>query len=294
MFQFLRNTELIFILAFVFALFIPEYSFNLKPLITPLLAIGMVLSLRDIDFNLRQLFSDKLIFVPFLLNYGIASAIPLLLAMLFITDTEVFAGFVILASVPSAAAIITYSNLFNSSTKNVVNGQIFIYLGSLVVAPLLVYFSLGTYLDISRLLQTLVILILVPLIISRPCRRINNFVFDNSLVFINLIFFLVIYVAVGSNIEILIFDLTFYLVFSIIFVRNFVFGTLVYLISKRLNFSKVDAVNNTLFSVYKNGGLSVVFAIELAGGYSILAPVMSVLLSAPLFLYLSFLFKRFN
>ena len=169
-----------------------------------------------------------------------------------------------------------------------------IYLGSLVVAPLLVYFSLGTYLDISRLLQTLVILILIPLIISRPCRRINNFVFDNSLVFINLIFFLVIYVAVGSNIEILIFDLTFYLVFSIIFVRNFVFGTLVYLISKRLNFSKVDAVNNTLFSVYKNGGLSVVFAIELAGGYSILAPVMSVLLSAPLFLYLSFLFKRFN
>jgi BASS family bile acid:Na+ symporter len=111
-------------------------------------------------------------------------------------------GFVILAMVPPAVAVIPFTSILKGDTSFSLRGTLSCYFGALIITPLLLTYFLGTGFEYqSSLVITMVELIIIPLILSRILRytgvasRIT--MVKGSL--INWCFFLVIYTVVGVN-----------------------------------------------------------------------------------------------
>lgn len=171
-----RNRNFILILALVMGLFLPEASRRTQGLTIPALAVVMTLSTLGVSGSVfrstRNLMRPALVGIG--LNYLVLGGVILILNALFIRDKAVGDGFVLLAAVPPAVAVVPYTLFLNGDNTYSLMGTLGAYLAALLLAPLMgwVFFGSGLVSPL-KLLTIMAELILAPLLLSRLLIRVG-------------------------------------------------------------------------------------------------------------------------
>jgi len=102
------------------------------------------------------------------MSYAVFAGVTLALNLLFVRDPALRTGFVLLAAVPPAVAVIPFTLFLKGNAAFSLIGTIGAYLGGLVIMPLITICFIGAdFLNPFKVILVLAELIVVPLIASR-------------------------------------------------------------------------------------------------------------------------------
>jgi len=202
--QLLKNRDFILSLALVIGLLFPGASVWTRHLTLPALALVMTLSTMGISGSFFR--SPRPLIVPaligILMTYGVLAVFILGASVLVIDDRELLNGFIILALMPPAVAIIPFTDLLRGNKTFSLAGTVGGYLAALLVLPIALYIVMGSgHSILERLAFTALVLMALPLVVSRFLvrHRIGTNLERFKGVITNWSFFVVVYTIVGLN-----------------------------------------------------------------------------------------------
>jgi len=196
---------------------------------------------------------------PVLLSFGLAT--PVLLAMGFLFGGDLGMGWMLVASVPAAIAIVPYSERMSGNMRIALHGEIAIYLLAIALTPAIAVITLGANVDVFELLKTLLLLILIPMGLSRIVRRLKLGAKTKGMA-TNLAFMMFFMVVVGANRGIFFGEpMTVFVLAAASFTAVFIVGHLVDFSLR--NKPTGDRRVLTMFSALKNTGLAIAVALSL-------------------------------
>jgi BASS family bile acid:Na+ symporter len=269
MISLLNNRNFIFLLAITFGLALPQAAQWTKIVMMPALALVMMLATinvpNDYFLNPRAILKPSL--AGILMTYVILNGAILLLSALLISDHNLWIGFVLIAAVPPAVAVIPFTAILEGNVSNTLSGTVASYLAALLIMPLMFWIFIGTgFDDPYKLVRIMLLLIVLPLVLSRIILYFN---WQDRLAPVrgsltNWGFFIVLYSIIGVNRD-LIFSkpLTIIPVAGIAFATTFVLGWIIQKIGVLLNVDKENIVSLVLQGTLKNQGISGGLAIAL-------------------------------
>lgn len=199
-----RNRNALFVLALAGGLLFPFAVPLTRHFVLPALALAMSISTMEIDNEAFR--RPRMILYPALLgimmNYIVLGSVIIGLSTAIIPNQAIWTGLVLVAAVPPAIAIIPFTGILQGNQTISLFGTAGAHIGSLVITPLIAVGLLGTAsFDPYRLLWTLLMLIVLPLILSRVLIRkgIRAHVVPYRGALTNWMFFFVLYTMVGLN-----------------------------------------------------------------------------------------------
>lgn len=137
--NFLRNRDVILTLALVLGLTVGQFAVYTEKLVLPALGLVMTLSVLGVPISIFR--SPRAFFRPALAgticSFVLLGGLLVGLSRLLIQDQELTTGFVILAAVPPAVAVIPFTGLLHGDQVFSLLGTVGCYLGALVLTPLL-------------------------------------------------------------------------------------------------------------------------------------------------------------
>jgi len=258
----LRNRNAIFLLALAAGLGFPAVTPMTRHLVLPALALAMALSTMEIgnDFFRKP---RALLFPAFLgiiMSYIILGNIIIGLAAFMIRDETIWTGFILLASVPPAVAVIPFSGFLNGNGPLSLAGTVGAYLGGLVIMPLIAVGLLSSAaFDPLQLFMVTLELIILPLCVSRILirERWRERIAPYRGTVTNWCFFIVLYALVGLNRDIILgWTTTLLPVASIAFISMFILGFLIDWISGLFHLPRETRTSLVLLGTLKNQGLA--------------------------------------
>lgn len=269
MIRLLNNRNFIFFLAITLGLLLPHSAEWTKTLMIPALAMVMTLATLNVPNNyfknLRAIWKPSL--AGILMSYVVLAGVILCLSALLIKDKNLWIGFVLIAAVPPAVAVIPFTAILEGNVSYTLSGTVASYLAALLLMPLMFWLFIGTAFENPyKLLQIMLLLIVLPLILSRLILYFN---WQDKLSSVrgpmtDWGFFIVLYSMVGVNRN-LIFNnpLAIIPVAAIVFSATFILG---WIIQKACALWKVDKKNRVslvLQGTLKNQGIAGGLAIAL-------------------------------
>lgn len=289
--KFLENfpiRNLFLISALVLGLSVSEYASFLKGSMLYILTFMMTLSLQSISSSIFK--PNRLLIKPILwsifFNYFLFGIILLLLAYVIIPfEHEMFAGFVLIAISPPGIVIVPFAARMKSNVDWSAIGVIGSYFFLLILFPITMIFF-NAEINPYEIFMLLLFSVILPLVFSRILRKLPSFKFTTKHqgLLIDISFFVLIYVVIGINKNLLVnnFHLAAFplLVFMILL---FPITALFIHLLKTLKLPQKDIINKTLMFSVKNNGFSAVTAITLFGT---VAAIPSAALSVVLLIYL--------
>jgi BASS family bile acid:Na+ symporter len=292
MIRLLNNRNFIFLLAITFGLILPQAAQWTKILMMPALALVMTLATINVpnDYFLKPRAILKPSLAGILMTYVILSGAILLLSALLIDDHNLWIGFVLIAAVPPAVAVIPFTAILEGNVSSTLSGTVASYLAALLIMPLMFWIFIGAgFDDPYKLVRIMLLLIVLPLVLSRMILYFN---WQDRLAPVrgsltNWGFFIVLYSIIGVNRD-LIFSqpLTIIPVAGIAFATTFVLGWIIQKIGVLLNVDKGNIVSLVLQGTLKNQGISGGLAIAL---FAKEAAVPSAIYSIFMILYIIWL-----
>ena len=279
----LQNRDFILFLALMTGLLLPQASTWTQHLTLPALALVMTISTMGISGGLFR--SPRSLIVPalcgLLMSYGVLSGFIIGLSSLFIHDRELWNGFVILALMPPAVAIIPFTDLFKGNSSFSLAGIMGGYLGALIILPLILYRYLGSsQFALERLSVAAIVLIIIPLVISRILlwKKIDKNLEPVKGVIINWSFFVVVYTIVALNQNIITQQPLRLLPVAAIAVGSmFVLGPIIEWIGKLFRIDPQTTVSLVLLGTIKNYGLAAGIALTIFNKESALPATVSTI-----------------
>ena len=272
MIRHLKNRNVIFLLAIGLGLIVPQPAVWTKLLMLPALAMIMTLATMNVPNNYFQ--NLRAILIPSLLGivmtYVILGGVILAGAALLISDPNIWIGFVLIAAVPPAVAVIPFTGILDGNVSYTLSGTIAAYLGALIITPLMLALLIGSGLgDPYDLLKILVLLIMLPLILSRfllvfklqaRIEPVRGLLTDWG-------FFIVVYTMIAVNRD-LIFAKPLLLVpvAIVVFIATFVLGFVVAKTAALMGVARENIVSLVLLGTLKNQGIAGGLAIALFAG----------------------------
>jgi BASS family bile acid:Na+ symporter len=215
--------------------------------------------------------NPRLILVPALLgivmNYIVLGSIIVGLSTMMIRNEAIWIGLVLVAAVPPAIAIIPFTSILYGNQNLSLFGTVGAHLGALVITPLVAIGLLGAAsFDPYKLLMTLLMLIVLPLIVSRLLIRkgIKEQVTPYRGTITNWTFFFVLYTMVGLNHDLLLGHISIvFPIATILISTTFILGFLIDRVGGLLNISRETRTSLVLLGTLKNqanaGGLALTF-----------------------------------
>ena len=283
------SSTLVLIIALLLGLVLPGPAESTEALVTPALMIMMAFSLTEVDLG-REIRSSSILksgAAGILLNYGLLSGLILLLSLP-LPDESLRQGFIIMAAVPPAVAVLPMTRILKGDMSLSLSGEILSYLASLLLMPLIIYlFSQQTGISPLYLLQISMVLILIPALASRLVRLLPI----NPVLPINLGFFLVTYTVIGLNQGAIWTDGG--IVAWISIARTFVLGLAVFILARSIGLKSSQAISYTLLGSFKNLGLAAAVSLLLFGPAAGLPAAFCVLAETAFFILLSFARSRY-
>ena len=251
-----------------------------------MIALGtiMTLSMSDMVIELGKTGSGFIEgLVPALMTFGILT--PIFIAASFFFDGQLRLGWMLTAAMPAAVAIVPYSERMKGNVRLALHGEIAIYLLALVLTPAIAIVMLNASVDVFELLKVLLLLIIVPLVLSRLVRkaRLGDKVRGTVT---NLTFFFFFLIVVGANRNIFFRETQIVLALAIAsFVTVFGVGLLV----DRSLKGRDDPRRRTLtmFATIKNTGLAIAVALSINMPEMAVPPTMLVIFEMIWVIYLS-------
>ena len=269
MIHLLNNRNFILLLAITFGFVLPQAAQWTKILMMPALAFVMMLATINVPNN--YFLNPRAILKPSLagimMTYVILNGTILLLSALLIGDRNLWIGFVLIAAVPPAVAVIPFTAILEGNVSSTLSGTVASYLAALLIMPLMFWIFIGAgFDDPYKLVRIMLLLIVLPLVLSRMILYFN---WQDRLAPVrgsltNWGFFIVLYSIIGVNRD-LIFSqpLTIIPVAGIAFATTFVLGWIIQKIGVLLNVDKENIVSLVLQGTLKNQGISGGLAIAL-------------------------------
>ena len=292
MIRLLNNRNFIFILAITFGLLLPQAAQWTKVLMMPALALVMMLATINVpnDYFLKPRKILKPSLAGILMTYVILSGAILLLSALLIDDKNLWIGFVLIAAVPPAVAVIPFTAMLEGNVSSTLSGTVASYLAALLIMPLMFWIFIGTgFADPYKLVRIMLLLIVLPLILSRLILYFNwqDRIAPVRGSLTNWGFFIVLYSIIGVNRDLIfIKPLTIIPVAGIAFATTFVLGWIIQKIGVLFNVDKENIVSLVLQGTLKNQGISGGLALAL---FAKEAAVPSAVYSISMILYIMWL-----
>lgn len=282
----IRN--LFLISALVLGLLMSEYAPYIKGSILYILTFMMTLSLQSISGKIFK--PNRKLLKPILwsifLNYFLFGSLLLLLTFVIIPfEHELFAGFVLIAVSPPGVVIVPFAARLKSDVDWAAIGVVGSYFFLLMLFPLTMLFF-NAEIDFSEIFKLLLFSVILPILFSRILRKLPSYKFTTKHqgLLIDLSFFVLIYVVIGVNKDLLVNNI------HLATFPMLIFGILLFPITlffihllKKLHQTKSEIINQTLMFSVKNNGFSAVTALSMFGT---VAAIPSVALSVVLLLYL--------
>jgi BASS family bile acid:Na+ symporter len=228
----------------------------------PALALVMTLATMGIS---GKAFSSPRIFLSsalagIVMSYLILGAFLLGLSHWIVRDEALRAGFVLIAAVPPAVAVIPFTYFLNGDGEFSLVATIGAYLGALMITPLIILGWLGIgNIDPTGLFIILIELVLAPLVFSRILNRtgISSRLDPFKGTVINWSFFLLTYTIVGLNRELILGQPLSLLPVALIAVGStFFMGGLIEIVGNWLKISPKKIMSLILLGTLKNYGLA--------------------------------------
>ena len=296
----LRNRNTIFILSLAAGLIWGKGAQWTEKITLPALAIVMTLSVMGITGNTFRSWRKVIIpsIVSIVLNYIVLGGFMLGLSNLFIRDEALWSGFVILAAVPPAVAVIPFTLFLKGDTDFSLIGTLGAYLGALIITPLMALVFLGaSFVAPLKLMIIIIELILAPIFFSRIlimtgiARLIEPIKGDLT----NWSFFLVSYTIVGLNQHVFLTQPLSLLPVAMISVAStFVLGWIIEVVGKIARFDKKKTISMVLLGTLKNYGLAGGLALSFFDTKTALPSTVSVISMIVYIIWLDFKQNRFK
>lgn len=257
-----RNRNFILFLALALGLLWDRGAQWTQELTLPALALVMTLSTMGVSGSVfrypRTLFSGAL--PGILMNYVVLGSFILGTSILVIREGPVWDGFVILAAVPPAVAVLPFSDMLRGDSTYSLLGTIGAYLGALIIMPLITIGFLGAdVIDRSKLTLIMAELIVVPLVFSRILiwTRASERIAPFRGTITNWGFFTVVYTIVALNRDIFLHQpLILIPVGAIAFASTFLLGFLIDRVARLVGLDSKTSISMVLLGTLKNYGLA--------------------------------------
>ncbi len=237
----------------------PGYTTEIS---TVSLMVAMTFSLMPIrlrDIELRR--EGRRIMLPFFMSFVWLSGLAIALGMLF--QPPVRYGFVAMAAVPPAVAVLPISRVIGGDVEFSLVSLSFLYLCSLALTPLIIFLCAGEAISTWEIVRTVLLLILLPLLLSRGARRLPLSSRQVTML-TNVCFFVLMFGIVGARRSFLFHEWPMVAVIAAaVAVRTFGSGILIKLAGKRAGVPRARLRPLMLFGSFKNEGLAILIALPL-------------------------------
>lgn len=288
----LRSRNFILLLAAIFGLILPQGSRWTEILTLPALAV--IMSLSTMGVSGKVLRSPKSLIVPavsgILMSYVVLAGFILGTSAVFIHDEAIRKGFIILAVVPPAIAIIPFTDQLNGNSTYSLIGTTGAYLAGLIIIPLMVFQFLGSSsFDLASVPMIIALLIIIPLAVSRILlwKKVAGRIEPIKGPITNWSFFIVFYTIVGLNHDIFIGQpLRLVPVAAIAIASTFFLGLIIDLAGRLLKIDPEITTSLVLMGTLKNYGLAGGLALAFFGKQTALPSTVSTIF---MFIYIIWL-----
>jgi BASS family bile acid:Na+ symporter len=258
----LKNRNFIFLFALILGFLWDTGAFYTQQLILPGLAVIMTLSSMGISSDAfrspKSLLSYT--FIGIVGNFVLHGVVLIGLSALIIRDQFFWNGFILLAAVPPAIAVIPFALFLRGNVELALLGTIGAYLGALILTPLIALIFLGTgFISPMKLLLILGELIIGPLVASRilVATGLSKKIDPYKGPITNWSFFLVIYIITGLNRDIFIQQpLSIVPVIIVAILTTFALGWVIEKSGELLHYDTAQLTSFVLLATFKNYGLS--------------------------------------
>jgi bile acid:Na+ symporter, BASS family len=258
-----RNRDVILALALGLGLTVGQYAVYTDQIVLPALALVMTLSVLGVPSSILR--SPGAIFRPALAasicSFLLLGGLLVGLSRLLIQDQEIITGFVILAAVPPAVAVIPFTGMLRGDQVFSLLGTVGSYLGALILTPLLALVFLGGGMVVHPLTIAVIVgeLILLPLLVSWLLQwlgwaeKIEPFKGTVT----NWSFFVITYTIVGLNRQLFLHQpLTLLPVVVIAVCSTFLWGEIIERLCRWRGLEQPLTISLVLLGTLKNYGLS--------------------------------------
>jgi bile acid:Na+ symporter, BASS family len=288
----LSNRNFIFSLAMLAGLAFPQASIWTEPLTLPVLALVMTLATTSIPDSFFK--SLRPLLVPsaagIALSYVISGGLTIAMSAWLIDQKDIWIGFVLVALVPPAVAVIPFTSILGGNISYTMAGTVASYLAALIIMPCAFLILLGADFSATPKLTTImVLLIALPVVLSRIMVKtgIHGRIAPHHGPITNWGFFIVLYTLVGLNQKTIFSDpLMLIPVAAILFVTTFVLGFLIEWIGRRLKIGEKDLVSLVLLGTMKNQGIAGGLALSLFTREAALPSAVSAIFLILFFMWL--------
>ncbi|RLF28134.1 MAG: hypothetical protein DRN01_00665 [Thermoplasmata archaeon] len=226
------------------------------------LITAMTFSLLPISFTSFSLKKGgKNIAVSLLINFGFLSTLTIALGLLF--PEKIMNGFIVMAAVPTAIAVLPITTLLKGDVKYTLLSLSSMYLASFLITPFIILLFLQKEVNTTALLRDILLLIALPLVLSRFVRRIKM-PKELPRIIANICFLLLVFGIIGKNRSFLFYNMEIVLLISAaLFIRTFGSGILIKLIGRRKRLKDEEIIPFSLFASFKNEGMAILLCISL-------------------------------
>jgi BASS family bile acid:Na+ symporter len=257
------NRNIILILGVVAGLVWGKGAVWTESLIFPALALVMTIATMGIDSGSLRSMRGILgpVCIGIIMNYLVLSGVIILLSQYLISDSNLRAGFILIAAVPPAVAVIPFSFLLRGNNTFSFLGTLGGYLGALVIMPLMAIAFFGTsFVSPLKLIIIMVELILLPLAAGRILHWSGiekRFDYMKGPI-TNWSFSLITYTIVGLNREMFLHEpLSLVPTALIVIASTFVLGWLIEIVCRRILRLPAGTVTSlVLLGTLKNYGIA--------------------------------------
>jgi len=291
----LRDRNFILILSLVLGLSLHQLARYTERVLLPILIFVMTISMTSVTKKILESPGRwvKPIAISLALNHFLLGGVMILLAYLLKLPDPYRVGFIVLASVPPAIAVIPFTNFLGGDPDYSLVGFTACYIGAFLLTPLTLSTFLGSQPGFQlRIITLLSQLIIVPFLLSRVLVRysIDKRIGSYKGTMVNWSFFVIIYTIVGLNNKVFLRDpLSLVPLATIAIFATFVMGYIVEKISEALGAGPSKTLSNVLLGTSKNSGFAAGIAITL---FSVESTVPSTLTTVFMLLYVIFLDLR--
>ncbi len=240
-----------------------------KHLVLPTLALILTLAMTDISGKVYEYRRSPLIpaLVGVFMSYVILGNFIVGLGAFLVHEERLWTGFIIMAAVPPAVAVVPLARFRGGNQMYAVIGTIGAYIGALVIIPVIAAGLLDMRsLHITGIIVAAVVLIFLPLLLYKVIvtRRLQARIEPLKGIIIKWCHFLILYTIVGLNRETIIGQpSSLYPVAAIALTSTFLLGFLIEWIGARLRISKEKLTSLCLLGTLKNYALAAGLALSL-------------------------------
>jgi len=236
-----------------------------KPVQQSMLILVMAFSLTEISFRgLSPRAELRSVGLAFVMSYAVLGGLVLLYAVLS-PDPGIRSGWVIMAAVPPAVAVVPVTSFLKGDVRRSLISEAVLYLLGLITVPGLSLLFLGETVPVTDLVLQTVLLIGVPIVLSRPLRRWKA-IDEARPTAVSMGFFVLAFAIAGSTRDTLLGrpDLVGGLA-GLSFLRTFGLGLVILAVARVLAISREERIAAVTFAGFKNLGLTVVLAFTFFG-----------------------------